>query len=114
MWPEELTAMRARLGADGRHAPSGAGLSLQANVQAWRGKQYRDRKWASRYLGEQVKQHQDAGEPVISVGTRKRKQLSQLPNAGREWRSRGQAVRGGGLELLVELEIVPVPPETQG
>ena len=69
------------------------GFSLQANVKTLEGKQHPDRDAQFRYLNEQVKQHQAAGEPVISVDTKKREQLGRLPNAGREWRPRGQPVQ---------------------
>ena len=36
--------------------------------------------------------HQDAGEPVVSVDTKKREQLGRLPMAGREWRPKGDPV----------------------
>jgi hypothetical protein len=70
----------------------GQSFSLQANVKTLEGKQHPDRDAQFRYLNEQVKQHQAAGEPVISVDTKKREQLGRLPNSGREWRPRGQPV----------------------
>ena len=69
------------------------GFSLQANVKTLEGKQHPDRDAQFRYLNEQVKQHQAAGEPVISVDTKKKEQIGRLPNAGREWRPHGQPVQ---------------------
>ena len=69
------------------------GFSLQANVKTLEGKQHPDRDAQFRYLNEQVKQYQAAGEPVISVDTKKKEQLGRLPNSGREWRPRGQPVQ---------------------
>src|SRR5436305_3112819 len=69
------------------------GFSLQANVKTLEGKQHPDRDAQFHYLNEQVKQHQAAGEPVISVDTKKKEQLGRLPNSGREWRPRGQPVQ---------------------
>lgn len=69
------------------------GFSLQANAKTLEGKQHPDRDAQFRYLNEQVKQHQAAGEPVISVDTKKREQLGRLPNPGREWRPKGEPVR---------------------
>jgi transposase len=69
------------------------GFSLQANVKTLEGKQHPDRDAQFHYLNEQVKQHQAAGEPVISVDTKKKEQIGQLPNAGREWRPHGQPVQ---------------------
>ena len=48
---------------------------------------------SSRYINEQVKAHQAAGEPVISVDAKKKEQLGQLPAAGREWRPKGDPVQ---------------------
>jgi transposase len=69
------------------------GFSLQANAKSLEGKQHPDRDAQFRYLNEQVKEHQAAGEPVISVDAKKKELLGQLPNAGREWRPKGQPIR---------------------
>jgi hypothetical protein len=69
-----------------------AGFSLQANVKTLEGGQHPDRDAQFRYINEQVKEHQAAGEPVISVDTKKREQLGRLPMAGREWRPKGEPV----------------------
>ena len=69
------------------------GFSLQANTKTLEGTQHPDRDAQFRYLNEQVKDHQAAGEPVISVDTKKKEQIGQLPNPGREWRPRGQPVQ---------------------
>jgi hypothetical protein len=54
-----------------------AGFSLQANVKTLEGVQHPDRDAQFRYINEQVKRHQAAGEPVISVDTKKREQLGR-------------------------------------
>jgi transposase len=69
------------------------GFSLQATAKTLEGAQHPDRDAQFRYLNEQVKEHQAAGEPVISVDTKKKELLGQLPNAGREWRPKGQPIR---------------------
>jgi Rhodopirellula transposase DDE domain len=70
----------------------GAGFSLQGTAKTLEGAQHPDRDAQFRYISEQVKDHQDAGEPVISVDTKKREQLGRLPNPGREWRPAGNPV----------------------
>ena len=70
----------------------GAGFSLQANAKTLEGAQHPDRDAQFRYISERVKDHQAGGEPVISVDTKKREQLGQLPMAGREWRPKGRPV----------------------
>ncbi|MDI9941625.1 ISAzo13 family transposase [Rhodococcus sp. IEGM 1351] len=69
------------------------GFSLQANAKTLEGEQHPDRDVQFRYINEQVKAHQDAGEPVISVDSKKKEQLGQLPTPGREWRPQGDPVR---------------------
>ena len=71
----------------------GAGFSLQANAKTLEGAQHPDRDAQFRYINEQVKDHQAAGEPVISVDTKKREQLGRLPMPGREWRPKGEPVQ---------------------
>ena len=70
-----------------------AGFSLQGTAKTLEGAQHPDRDAQFRYISEQVKDHQDAGEPVISVDTKKREQLGRLPNPGREWRPAGNPVQ---------------------
>jgi Rhodopirellula transposase DDE domain len=70
-----------------------SGFSLQGNAKTLEGDQHPDRDAQFRYINQQVKDHQEAGEPVISVDTKKREQLGRLPNAGREWRPKGDPVQ---------------------
>ena len=70
----------------------GAGFSLQANAKTLEGAQHPDRDVQFRCVNEQVKDHRAAGEPVISVDTKKREQLGRLPMAGRQWLTRGEPV----------------------
>lgn len=65
------------------------GFSLQAHAKVLEGEQHPDRDAQFRYINEQVKLQQAAGEPVISVDTKKKEMLGQLPNAGRQWRPKG-------------------------
>ena len=90
---EALTSQGYRVSAPtvGRLLTS-SGFSLQANTKTLEGTQHPDRDDQFRYLNEQARDHRDAGEPVVSVDTKKREQLGRLPMAGREWRPRGQPV----------------------
>ena len=71
----------------------GQGFSLQASTKTLEGRQHPDRDAQFRYINEQVKGHQAAGQPVISVDTKKKEQLGQLPNPGRQWRPQGDPVQ---------------------
>jgi hypothetical protein len=69
------------------------GFSLQGTAKTLEGRQHPDRDAQFAYINEQVKAHQAAGEPVISVDAKKKEQLGQLPAAGREWRPKGDPVQ---------------------
>ncbi|MEV4561976.1 ISAzo13 family transposase [Kitasatospora sp. NPDC049285] len=69
------------------------GFSLQGNAKTLEGEQHPDRDAQFRYINDQVKQFQVTGEPVISVDAKKKEMLGRLPNAGREWRPKGDPVQ---------------------
>ncbi|MFB0633649.1 ISAzo13 family transposase, partial [Streptomyces sp. AB3(2024)] len=65
------------------------GFSLQANVKTLEGSQHVDRDAQFRYLNEQARGHRDAGQPVISVDTKKKELVGEFRNDGRQWRPAG-------------------------
>jgi transposase/DNA-binding transcriptional regulator YdaS (Cro superfamily) len=68
------------------------GFSLQSTAKTLEGDQHPDRDAQFRYINEQVKSHQAAGEPVVSVDAKKKEQVGLLPAAGREWRPAGHPI----------------------
>jgi len=67
--------------------------SLQANRKTSEGKKdHPDRDRQFRYINEQAKQFLRAGEPVISVDTKKKELVGNYKNGGREWEKKGRAV----------------------
>src|SRR5208282_3129886 len=56
------------------------------------GQRHPDRDAQFRYINEQVKAHQGAADPVISVDTKKKELVGQFKNGGREWRPKGRPV----------------------
>jgi Rhodopirellula transposase DDE domain len=66
------------------------GFSLQGNAKTIEGTRHPDRDAQFRYISEQVTGHQGAGDPVISVDTRKKELVGEFRNAGRQWRPTGQ------------------------
>lgn len=66
------------------------GFSLQANAKTLEGGQHPDRDAQFSYLNDQVTQHQAAGDPVISVDTKKKELVGPYRNGGTEWRPAGQ------------------------
>src|SRR4029079_3253938 len=58
------------------------GFSLQSTSKTMEGVQHPDRNAQFRDINEQVRIHQDDGQPVVSVDAKKKEQLGQLPAAG--------------------------------
>jgi len=69
------------------------GFSLQASTKTLEGRQHPGRDAQFRYISEQAGEHQAAGQPVVSVDTKKKEYLGQLPNPGRQWRPQGDPVQ---------------------
>jgi transposase len=67
-----------------------AGYSLQANAKTAEGRQHVDRDAQFAYLNEQVKDHQESSDPVISVDAKKKELIGPYKNAGHEWMPAGQ------------------------
>ena len=89
----ELTTQGHRISADTvGDLLRTAGFSLQSNTKTLEGKQHPDRDGQFRYLNEQARNHRDAGQPVISVDTKKKELLGEFKNTGREWRPTGEPV----------------------
>jgi transposase len=69
------------------------GFSLQGNAKAIEGAQHPDRDAQFRYISEQASAHQAAGDPVVSVDTKKKELVGAFGNGGREWRPEGDPAR---------------------
>jgi hypothetical protein len=67
--------------------------SLQAPAKENEGSQHEDRDAQFSYINETAKDHLAAGQPVISVDTRKKEVLGNLANKGKEYRPKGQPER---------------------
>ena len=66
------------------------GFSLQGNAKTIEGTRHPDRDAQFRYISEQARAHQSAGDPVISVDTKKKELVGEFKNAGRQWRPKGE------------------------
>ena len=69
------------------------GFSRQANRKADEGSSHPDRNAQFEYINAQVLAAQAAGQPVISVDTKKKELVGNYRNAGREWRPKGDPRR---------------------
>jgi transposase len=89
----ELTAQGHKVSADTvADLLRAEGFSLQGNAKTVEGAQHPDRDAQFRYISEQACAHQDAGDPVISVDTKKKELVGDFANGGKEYRPRGSPV----------------------
>src|SRR6266705_1200440 len=92
-----------------RELLSAAGYSLQANRKTREGPPHPDRDAQFRHITAQVRQCQAAGQPVISVDTKKKELVGDFKNAGRTWRPPGQpeTVRVHDFLIPAQGKVVP-------
>jgi hypothetical protein len=88
---DELTAAGHKVGSDtvGRLLHE-QGFSLQANSKTLEGGGHPDRDAQFSYINDQTADHLAAGDPVISVDTKKKELVGEYKNGGREWRPAGE------------------------
>ncbi len=87
---DELTAAGHRVGPDTvAKLLKENGFSLQANAKTVEGNQHPDRDGQFSYLNDQAGDHLRAGDPVISVDTKKKELVGAYKNNGAEWRPTG-------------------------
>ena len=67
----------------------GLGYSLQANRKTKEGASHPDRDAQFGHINTKVSEALKAGEPAISVDTKKKELVGDFKNAGREWRPKG-------------------------
>lgn len=63
---------------------------LQSTRKTHEGAQHPDRDAQFGYIARKVAQYQAAGEPVISVDTKKKELIGEFKNGGREWQPKGR------------------------
>jgi hypothetical protein len=80
---------------------------LRANVKRFEGKQQPDRDKQFRYLREQQAQHVTAGQPVISVDSKKKELIGNFKQAGRTWGTEPELVNVFDFPELAEGRAVP-------
>jgi hypothetical protein len=73
-----------------------AGYRLQATFKTKEGAQHPDRDAQFRYINATAAQFLTAGDPVISVDTKKKELVGEYANKGREWQPTGEPVNVNG------------------
>jgi len=71
----------------------GQGFSTQSAARVTEGARHPDRDARFRHIAAQAGEHLAAGQPVISVDAKKKEQVGEYAQAGREWRPAGGPVR---------------------
>jgi Rhodopirellula transposase DDE domain len=69
------------------------GYSLQANAKTVEGNQHLDRDAQFGYLNDQAAEFTAAGDPVISVDTKKKELIGNFSIGGREWEPAGEPTK---------------------
>jgi transposase len=69
------------------------GYSLQSNRKTKEGAQHPDRDAQFRHINERVSAAITAGQPAISIDTKKKELVGEFKNAGREWHPKGSPPR---------------------
>lgn len=91
---KELTATRGKVsGWTVARLLKAAGYRLQANAKTREGRQHPDRDAQFHYLNGQVELFLAAGDPVVSVDTKKKELVGDFANGGTEWLPKGQPER---------------------
>jgi Rhodopirellula transposase DDE domain len=71
---------------------AGAGYSLQAQRKTMEGADHADRDEQFRHINERAKEFLQAGDPVISVDTKKQELVGNFKNNGRQWLPEGEPI----------------------
>jgi len=72
------------------------GYSLQGNRKTVEGKQHPDRNAQFEYINMRVTKEMKAGNPVVSVDTKKKELVGNYRNRGRKWLRKGEAPKVNG------------------
>jgi DDE family transposase len=70
-----------------------AGYSLQANVKVLEGREHPDRDAQFIHINDTAAQFLAAGDPVVSVDTKKKEVVGEYANKGQAWRPEGEPTK---------------------
>jgi len=69
------------------------GYSLQSNRKVKEGMSHPDRDGQFNFINDEVRKFQAAGEPVISVDTKKKENIGEFKNVGQEYSKQGNPIK---------------------
>jgi hypothetical protein len=75
------------------HVLRSLGYSMQSNRKTLEGALHPDRDRQFRLINERVAAAIAAGEPAISIDTKKKELVGELADRGREWRAKGDPIK---------------------
>lgn len=74
--------------------------SLQSNKKTKEGRSYEDRDAQFQYINKSITELQNRGQPTISVGTKKKENIGEFKNNGREYSKKGKPVEVDSHDFL--------------
>lgn len=80
----------------------GLGYSLQGLRKAAEGESHPDRNAQFEHINARVEDHQQRGQPVISVDTKKKELVGNFKNGGREWQRKGEPTRVNVYDFITD------------
>jgi hypothetical protein len=86
-----------------------AGYRLQANAKVFEGRQHPDRDGQFEYINAKAVEFLAAGDPVISIDTKKRELVGLFKNTGREWAPIGEPEEVNAYDFPTHAEGVAIP-----
>ena len=89
--------------------PQVAPLSLQAPSKQKEGAAHPDRNAQFNYLNKEVGRFIKAGQPVVSVDTKKKEIVGELSNGGTEWHPAGEPTRTKTHDFVDKELVEPSP-----
>ena len=87
------------------------GFSLQANRKTREGTNHPDRNAQFEYINVQINAFQSAGQPAISVDTKKKELIGDFKNGGRELRPKGDPEAVRVHDFVITSSALAVDPE---
>jgi hypothetical protein len=83
------------------------GFSMQGNYKTREGSDHPDRDAQFHYINDTVAEALDAGQPVISIDSKKKELVGEFANGGREWAKKGCPVEVNTHDFPRRVSVLP-------